>query len=358
MQQGDTMEEKYKITWDKGGAYDLFVSLMVLHWPNEFGLRPSWAAGVRSRLPMSLRAVLEHSQNFMNIPLTWIYALPEPKDAQAALTALKALKPEELLPALTFYSKNDEATNAYRDLLLSIDGKQRLTANLESAILEDHWHIQASEKTYARAVFEAWSQRKTFGEKFTQALEAYVENFFQEDEPRIIPAQEKALAKIQEQAQQKDILALLEEISTGVRLDWIENRSKLILAPSFWGAPFVFFDRIDENSGFILFGARPKGTTLVPGELIPEELLNSLKALANSTRLKILRYMLEGPCTPSELARILRLRPPTVIHHLQNLRLAGLVRVTVSPKAERRYELRRDGIETTIQDLQAFFPGE
>lgn len=352
------MEGKHAIIWDKGGAYDLFVSLLILHWPNEFGLRPSWAAGVRSRLPMSLRAVLEHSQNFMNIPLTWIHALPEPKDAATALAALKALEPEDRLPALVFGTKNDERTKVYRQLLFSLEGKQRLTANLESEILEFYRHSQAPEKIYARAVFDAWSQRKSFGEKFTQALEAYVENFFQEDEPRIIPAQENALEKVQEKAQEMDILQIVEEISTGVRLDWIENRSKLILAPSFWGAPFVFFDTLDEDTGIILFGARPKGKTLVPGELIPDDLLNALKALANSTRLRILRYMLEGPCTPSELAKILRLRPPTVIHHLQNLRLAGLVKVTVSPKVERRYELRRDGIETTIQDLKDFLPGE
>lgn len=352
------MEGKQEIIWDKGGAYDLFVSLLILHWPNEFGLRPSWAAGVRSRLPMGLRTVLEHSQKFMNIPLTWIHTLPEPKDAATALAALKALNPEDRLPALVFGTKNDERTKAYRQLLFSLEGKQRLTANLESEILEYYRHSVAPEKIYARAVFDAWSQRKSFGQKFTQALEAYIQSFFQEDEPRILPAQENALEKVQEEAQKMDILQLLEEISTGVRLDWIENRSKLILAPSFWGAPFVFFDRIDEETGIILFGARPKGKTLVPGELIPEDLLNALKALANPTRLRILRYMIEGSCSPTELAKILRLRPPTVVHHLQNLRLAGLVKVTVSPKVERCYELRRDGIETTIQALQEFLQGD
>jgi len=352
------MEGKHTIIWDKGGAYDLFVSLLILHWPNVFGLRPSWAAGVRSRLPMSLRTVLEHSQKFMNIPLTWIHALPEPKDAATALTALKSLNPEDRLPALVFGTKQGERSNTYRKLLLSLNGKQRLTANLESEILEYYQHSQAPEKVYARAVFDAWSQRKSFGEKFTQALEAYIENFFQEDEPRIIPAQENALERVQEKAQQMDLLPLLEEISTGVRLDWIENRSTLILAPSFWGAPFVFFDRADENKGIILFGARPEGKTLVPGELIPEGLLNALKALGNPTRLRILRYLIEGPCSPTELAKILRLRPPTVVHHLQNLRLAGLVKVTVSPTVDRCYELRWDGIETTIQALQEFLPGD
>jgi hypothetical protein len=36
-----------RLHWDYGTAYDLFVSLMVLHKPSKFGLRGAWAKGVR-----------------------------------------------------------------------------------------------------------------------------------------------------------------------------------------------------------------------------------------------------------------------------------------------------------------------
>jgi DNA-binding transcriptional ArsR family regulator len=131
------------------------------------------------------------------------------------------------------------------------------------------------------------------------------------------------------------------------------------MAPSFWGAPFVFSDKLDDQTGIILFGARPEGTALIPGQLVPDELLNALKAIADPTRLRILHYLREnGPTNLSELAAILRLRPPTVIHHLQNLRLAGMISVTVSPKAERRYALRISGLDTTIYRLRIFLSGE
>ncbi|MBG0786260.1 MAG: hypothetical protein H0S79_14280, partial [Anaerolineaceae bacterium] len=55
------MTQKTQILWDQGSAYDLFISLRILHKPDEFGLRPSWAAGVRSRLPLSLRETLEQA---------------------------------------------------------------------------------------------------------------------------------------------------------------------------------------------------------------------------------------------------------------------------------------------------------
>jgi DNA-binding transcriptional ArsR family regulator len=354
---GDIMNTQQNLIWDNGSAYDLFVSLWIIHRPDEFGLRPSWAAGVRSRLSIPLRDVLEHAQEFLYVPLPWIYALPEPKDAASALTALEALPPAERLPTLVFGNRKDDKARAYRELLLSLEGKQRLSASIEAQMIDHYRSSNTPPKAFARATFDAWSDRARFGEDFLQALKAYVKNFFQEEEKRIIPAQSKALENAQALAQEQDLLTVLEDLSAGVRMDWIAHRANIILAPSFWGAPFVFYDTVSEDTGILLFGARPQSTTLVPGELIPENLLNALKALANPTRLRILHYMQEGPCTPSELAKILRLRPPTVIHHLHNLRLAGLVRMTVSPQAERRYALRTEGINTTIQHLQDFLPG-
>ncbi len=83
-------------------------------------------------------------------------------------------------------------------------------------------------------------------------------------------------------------------------------------------------------------------------------LLNGLKALADPTRLRILKYLIQESCTPSELAKDLRLRPPTVIHHLTVLRLAGFVQVTMTANAERRYAARKDGILDTARYIHSF----
>lgn len=352
------MNSKPNILWDSGSAYDLFISLWVIHRPDEFGLRPSWAAGVRSRIPAPQREVLEQSQCFINVPLNWVHTLPLPKDAQTALNALQALPAGDRLPTLVFNAKQDERSVAIREFLLSLDGKQRLTAPLERQIKAYAGASKKVLKRYARDLFAAWSDRAAFGERLTEALQAYVDNFFLEEEQRILPAQQQALADAQRRAEKQDLLLLLEDLSVGVRMDWVSDLSQIILAPSFWGAPFVFFDALDEKTGIILFGSRPKGMAVVPGELVPDDLLNALKALADPTRLRILRYLAESPTTPSELAKLLRLRPPTVIHHLHQLRLAGLVQVTVSPKAERRYAIRLAGLGETDQKLEAFILGE
>ncbi len=352
------MEQQPSIIWDKGSAYDLFTSLLIIHQPEEFGLRASWAAGVRSRLPIVLRDTLDLSQKFMNVPLNFIYHLPEPKRAHSAINALEDLSPEDRLPALFFSSRTDRGIQDFQHFLLDLEGKQRLTASIESKIKERYKNSNRMEKGFSRALFEGWSDRKAFGEIYLEALKAYAKNFFEEEEPRILPAQTEALETAKAMAEQKDLISLVEELSEGVRLDWVSEVSQVVMAPSFWASPFVIFNRIDDSTGVIVFGARPKGTTLVPGELVPEDLLNALKSLADPTRLRILRYLQDDPATTNDLAKFLRLRPPTMNHHLHILRLAGLVQVTISPSAERQYTIRKEGLDLTITALREFLPGD
>jgi DNA-binding transcriptional ArsR family regulator len=91
----------------------------------------------------------------------------------------------------------------------------------------------------------------------------------------------------------------------------------------------------------------------VPGEVIPDALFQALKALADPTRLRILRFLMQEPLTPAELARRLRLRPPTVIHHLHALRLAQLVQLRIGEQG-RQYAVRPDSIRATFSALGNF----
>ena len=89
-----------KLSWEFGTAYDLMMSLEVLHNPEDFGLRASWAAGVRSRVPAGEREVLEDSLSLVYVPLAWLHTLPEPKDAATALWALRQVPAKDRLSVL------------------------------------------------------------------------------------------------------------------------------------------------------------------------------------------------------------------------------------------------------------------
>jgi DNA-binding transcriptional ArsR family regulator len=107
----------------------------------------------------------------------------------------------------------------------------------------------------------------------------------------------------------------------------------------------------------LAFGTRPADMSVIPGEIVPDALVRSLKALADPTRLKIMRYLTHENLTPSEIARKLQLRPPTVTHHLKELRLAGLVELSLMHE-ENRYTARKQALEAVYENLNAFLQGE
>ena len=192
-------------------------------------------------------------------------------------------------------------------------------------------------------------------------LNAYYDVFFKEEEPRIQNSLELRIAKAKSRAEELSLPDLLNELSQGLRfeLEQTAEMAELMMIPSFWSTPLSLFTPItqDKKRWLFLFGGRPDDVSLVPGEVVPELLYQMLKALADPTRLRILRYLSEEPLTPAELARRLRLRPPTVIHHLDALRLARLVHVTLSANG-RRYEARHEAIQNVSMMLEGFLAGE
>lgn len=74
-----------------------------------------------------------------------------------------------------------------------------------------------------------------------------------------------------------------------------------------------------------------------------------LKALADETRLAVVRHLMAGPCHVGEIQTALGIEQSLLSHHLRNLRDAGIVEATRDGKAV-LYQLtptlkrRRDGI--------------
>jgi DNA-binding HxlR family transcriptional regulator len=147
----------------------------------------------------------------------------------------------------------------------------------------------------------------------------------------------------------------LEELSQGLRFGELTGVAELVLAPSFWCTPLVYWGKVGAGRTAWLFGARPPGSSLVPGEVVPDAILRALKALSDPTRLRILHYLTQAPLTPAQLARRLRLRAPTVTHHLNTLRLAGLVQLTLGEGHEvKAYAARSGAIAAAFASLQDF----
>ena len=164
-----------------------------------------------------------------------------------------------------------------------------------------------------------------------------------------------ALRRAQELAEQLSLPDLLEELSQGLRFTELPQAAELVLAPSYWCTPLIIFGQVSAERLVWLFGGRPPDASLVPGDVVPETMTRVLKALSDPTRLRILRYLSQESLTPAQLARRLRLRAPTVMHHLKTLRLAGLVYQTVEEKrAREKYLARSEAVAVAFASLRDF----
>jgi DNA-binding transcriptional ArsR family regulator len=338
--------------WDFGSAYDFFISLFVIHYPDRFGLRGVWAAGVRSRFSPEERVFIENTINFLPVPLSWVNRLSlSDKSTGEVLQLLSAIPPEKRLIALFNSSQLEKKVISSVE---RIQSEQKITVEDLEILRSIYQHRAIPIKMRdVQKLAEAFLEPAQFGENLLNVLQSYYQAFFAEEEERILPSLRKGLQFAQKLSKKTSLPDLLETLSHGVKLENTDIYQKVILVPSYWSSPLVFFNNPRADELLVVFGCRNETQNLVPGEYVPESLVTGLKALADPTRLRILHYLNQGTTTPSSLARRLRLRAPTVIHHLNTLRLAGLVQVTLTGNGERRYSLRQEAINDTFTQLTA-----
>jgi len=344
--------EPQKIIWDWGTGYDFFCSLRVLHEPGHYGLRPAWAAGVRSRVPVEYRRILEQVQSFLFIPRQWLLTLPVPKDAATVLWYLGAIAPGDRLLTLV---EGSGIPQAVVDILREVADQGRWTMEEQEGLREAYQTEKSPPRPKVLAsMLGLFAQAAVSGEQYLAALKAYQRVFFTEEEGHIRSILENALAEAKEMAAQLSFDALIETLSRGVRLGEEPGHKEWVFTPSFWISPLVSFARLNDERTIFIFGGRPPDVSLVPGEVVPEGMLRVFKALGDPTRLRILRYLSLENIPPAEIVRRLRLRVPTVTHHLDVLRLAGLVYLTLEEKDDRRYAARMDAIDEIYLNLKDF----
>jgi DNA-binding transcriptional ArsR family regulator len=351
MTEPDLAAANTTLSWDVGTAYEFFVSLYVLHEPEYYDLRPSWAAKIRSRIPPTERTFLEEALAFIAFPISWLYRLPQPKNAITVLYALQQIPPANRGREMFDL---DAGIRPESNCLLEIAERRGWDKSDVATLLpliSSSGHQQVEEQDLIKFL-NWWVRPDDFGEILLSALQAYYQAFFEQEEKRVGPVLELGLEHAKRLAGQLSIPDLIAELSQGVRFTE-EIGKELILVPTYWMTPLVHLGQISKEQKMFMFGARPATMSAIPGGLVPDGLLISLKALADPTRLKILCYLNQEELTPSELSRRLNLRAPTVTHHLKELRLAGLVNLTLHGQ-EKIYRARLAALDAMQADLKEF----
>jgi DNA-binding transcriptional ArsR family regulator len=349
----------HALEWDYGTAYEVLYSLHTILRPKDHGIPAPWAAGVRKRLSPQSQADLKtfFSQPFGYVaysPLHLVLQMDQPKTVDRFLERMEAIPDDEFSRRTHIPIVSDE--NLQRLINKGVNRKP-----INDADVEEYRHLivqggrvpptAAEVRRYFADVADSANTKR----RWLALLREYQAVFFAEEEKRARPVLEKMLEQAQKMSRTTPVPELIEKLSNGVTVSPDLDLKRLVLVPSIWLHPFAVRFELADRELFITWGAHPPGYHLVPGETVPEDALLVLRALADPTRLRLLRLLAAEPRSPQSLAIELKLSLPTVSHHLRELRVAGLVRWEIADKGrESRYTVRWQSAERAFHQLEEF----
>lgn len=349
------------LQWDIGTAYDLLFSIRSIFMPKEFGLPAPWAAGVRKRLsPVGQREM----KNFFSppfaaltyLPINLVLEMPAPKTAARFLDYVQAIPGTDFMKRL--HVPMSSASNTGEIAERALNGERMAEEDVEEyrrAVGRSFIAVTPS-ADQVRRLFDDMADPNAAKGRWLATVREYQTVFFQEEEKRLQPALERMLAGAKKLAETTTVPDLLEQLSNGFTISEDLYLKRLVLTPSVWCHPFVTRLELPDHGLLVAWGAHPPGYKLVPGESVPDDALLVLRALADPTRLRLLRLIAAEPRSLQSLAREVKLSLPTVSHHIRELRGSGLIRLEVGGR-ESKYTVRWPSAERAFQQLEGFVLG-
>jgi DNA-binding transcriptional ArsR family regulator len=171
-----------------------------------------------------------------------------------------------------------------------------------------------------------------------------------------------------DQMHRRAVIALgADESNTAVPdISWLPAQSPLLRFPElqsavksgklqvfFWEEPFGLSDVTSTKPGWILVSFADPGELYKNFQKAAEEIAERTKALADPTRLIILRLIRNFGMINTEIAAYLNLARPTVSVHARILREAGLIRSQQEGR-EVRHKIEPQEVRRLFHDLERF----
>ncbi|MDQ2742792.1 MAG: helix-turn-helix domain-containing protein [Chloroflexota bacterium] len=185
-------------------------------------------------------------------------------------------------------------------------------------------------------------------------LTAWNEQYFSHLDPAI-------LAGLKADAEAKRALAastapdqLLEIATSGILFSDGDIAETILLVPQYHYRPWNLYS---EYRGWRLFHYPVDALPLGAGEP-PPHLVRVTRALADPSRLRILRHLAQRPHRFTELVQCSGLSKSTVHHHMVILRAARLVRVHDAGSGPDTYVLRHNALDDLAAQLSTYISAE
>ena len=189
------------------------------------------------------------------------------------------------------------------------------------------------------------------GEQLISAICA-VRPLWDELEPEAMGAISRDVAYRQSQLDDgRDIGSIVLEATNGYELAPEAGVQRVVLLPSYWIRPWIVLGA--RHDAEVITTVVADQFVSLPSEAPSPALLRLFKALADESRLKLLRRMSTGPISLTEATAELDVAKATAHHHLSILRQAGLV-ATRGEGRSSRYSLREDPPDAAREALASY----
>jgi DNA-binding transcriptional ArsR family regulator len=347
-QGGDAFDGEVWI--DTSVCYDFVVSLRALLNPRTFVRCRRWSSEKRPGLDEAISAKARFLFQGLDTALGYgaarvIKELPNGASPTNLIEAVAATEPPELaMFMLDTVETSRERRDTYRHVLAG--ESSRMSEALEG--LPEGWAKRCRQVLRDPAGVQA---------DLVAVLEAYLSTIYAEQLDVVsgliadaAPTAENTLAVL-------PASAAIERLTGGYTLGQDLSLRTVTLAPSVFMYPFVSA-RVDEETGEALLIYGVDSDIFDDYDPVPmrRELQAALKAMADPNRLTMLRLLAERPMYASELARRLKVGPPTVHHHVHQLRTARLIRQE-RDRNGMKYSIRTDSAEEILHSLEDWILG-
>ncbi len=178
-------------------------------------------------------------------------------------------------------------------------------------------------------------------DRFVALLRAWNDGYFRRFNKLVLAGLESDAEAKRAMLQRMKPEEVFEEATGGVVLLPSPDIKRVVLAPHYHARPWNLHDRLAWGPVY----QYPADVVQAQADEPSSTLLRLTRALADESRLRILRYLSRGPRTFTEIAKFSELAKSTVHYHMMLLRAAGLVRVHVSYDGPDRYSLRPGALD-------------
>ncbi|WP_199615351.1 ArsR/SmtB family transcription factor [Paenibacillus alkalitolerans] len=144
---------------------------------------------------------------------------------------------------------------------------------------------------------------------------------------------------------------LVEVATGGVVMEPDDRLKEMVLAPTVHFRPLNSY-AIFKTLGMILYPVDPPADENNP----PVQLMRLTRALADESRIRILRFLAPSPRSFTEVVSHTGLSKGTVHHHMMALRAAGLIRTHINNGQlhQERFSIRPDGVSECTGYLREY----